>query len=153
MESANQSDNERWKKIEDSGGDYLISSRGRVKNVRTGKLLKPFVRGRTGHLSVTLPAGRKYVHVLVAEAFISKRPKGKEVCHGDNDPTNNDVSNLRWDTRSANVLDLREDKSKCRNGHPWVKENIYTFPQGWQACRECRRNSRRRYRERVKSSA
>ncbi|MGJ4126743.1 NUMOD4 motif-containing HNH endonuclease [Corynebacterium macclintockiae] len=130
MESANLNDRERWKEIENSGGEYLISSRGRVKNVRTGKLLKPFARGKTGHLGVDLPAGCKNVHVLVAEAFIGKRPPGLEVCHGDNDPTNNDVSNLRWDTRSANVLDLRKGKSKCRNGHPWTKENIYTSRKG-----------------------
>lgn len=151
MESMKTINPEHWKKIESSGGEYIVSSRGRVKNSRTGRILKPFVRGKTGHLGVQLPSGRKYVHVLVAEAFIGERPPGLEVCHGDNDPTNNDVSNLRWDTRSANVLDLRGDKSKCRNGHPWVEENIYTFPQGWQACRECRRISRRRSREKVRS--
>lgn len=151
MELTNMTSGERWKEIKNSGGDYLVSSRGRVKNSRTGRVLKPFARGKTGHLGVQLPSGRKYVHVLVAEAFIGERPPGLEVCHGDNDPTNNDVSNLRWDTRSANVLDLRKDKSTCRNGHPWVEENIYIFPQGWQACRECRRSSRRRYREKVNS--
>ena len=144
-------DGERWKEIENSGGEYLVSSLGRVKNARTGKFLKPFSRGKTGHLGVHLPSGRRYVHVLVAEAFIGKRPPGLEVCHGDNDPTNNDVSNLRWDTRSSNVIDLRKDKKLCRNGHPWEPGNIYVNPQGWQACRECRRISRKRNREKVKS--
>jgi hypothetical protein len=45
------------------------------------------------------------VHRAVLEAF--KRPPnpGEECCHNDGNPLNNDISNLRWDTRSANQLD------------------------------------------------
>lgn len=140
---------EQWKPITGRGGDYRISSHGRVLNAKTGKVLKPFNGDRAGHLAVTLPNGRVYVHTLVAEAFIGERPQGMEVCHGDNDPSNNHVDNLRWDTRSNNVLDLRENRSKCRHGHPWVPSNIYTDPNGWQSCRPCRRKARSEYRKKV----
>ena len=134
---------ELWKPIPHEDGRYMVSSHGRVKNVQTERILKPYVGDRAGHLRVDLSSSRHYVHVLVAEAFIGPRPPGQEVCHGDNNPTNNHVENLRWDTRSKNVIDLRTGKTKCKHGHPWEEWNIYTDPNGWQACRECRRIARR----------
>lgn len=38
-------------------------------------------------------------------AFVGPCPEGLEVCHLDGDPLNNRLSNLRYDTRSANNLD------------------------------------------------
>lgn len=41
----------------------------------------------------------------------------------------------------------------CRSGeHAWVEENIYTSPQGARTCRECRRESARRYQAKQKRS-
>lgn len=45
---------------------------------------------------------KKYVHVLVAEAFIGECPAGYEVDHIDGDESNNDVSNLEYVSRSEN---------------------------------------------------
>lgn len=45
------------------------------------------------------------IHVLVAEAFLEPRPPGAIVCHKDNDPTNNHVSNLKWGTYKSNMED------------------------------------------------
>jgi hypothetical protein len=47
----------------------------------------------------------RYVHDLVLLAFVGAKPAGLEVCHGDGVKTNNRLSNLRYDTRSANALD------------------------------------------------
>lgn len=141
---------EKWHPIPGYEGQYAVSSTGRVRNLRSGKDLTPYIGDKAGHLRVSLPSARYYVHVLVAEAFIGPRPEGMEVCHGDNDPANNQVSNLRWDTRSENVMDLRLDKTKCKHGHPWIRENIYTDPNGWQSCRVCRRIARAEYRKKVK---
>ena len=45
------------------------------------------------------------VHVLVALTFIGPRPQGLEICHRDGNPANNAVDNLRYDTRTGNLLD------------------------------------------------
>ena len=64
-----------------------------------------------GHLTVGLratPNGkvkRLYVHRLVLEAFVGPCPPGMECCHNDGNPANNALSNLRWDTRGANIED------------------------------------------------
>ncbi len=59
------------------------------------------------------------VHHLVLETFVGPCPDGMESCHRDDDPTNNWVDNLRWDTRQANVND------KMRNGHHRCGERTY----------------------------
>jgi hypothetical protein len=46
-------------------------------------------------------------HRLIAEAFIGKIPKGKEVNHKDMDKHNNHPSNLEYLTRSENQLHWR----------------------------------------------
>jgi Mor family transcriptional regulator len=44
---------------------------------------------------------------LVLLAFIGPRPSGLQVCHGDNNPINNCLSNLRYDTAEANMRESR----------------------------------------------
>ena len=48
---------------------------------------------------------RRFVHVLVLEAFVGPRPDGMEACHNDGVPLNCHISNLRWDTRLGNEAD------------------------------------------------
>src|SRR5262249_22941752 len=65
---------------------------------------------RLGHLRVDLYCGKderhlRYVHRLVLEAFVGPCPNGMEACHNDGNPSNNVLSNLRWDTRKANQED------------------------------------------------
>ncbi len=46
----------------------------------------------------------RQVHRLVLEAFVGPCPPGMECCHfPDQDPTNNRLENLRWDTKSKNI--------------------------------------------------
>lgn len=45
------------------------------------------------------------VHRLVLTAFVGPRPAGMQCCHCDGNPLNNRLSNLRWDTPSANQMD------------------------------------------------
>ena len=45
----------------------------------------------------------RYLHVLVAEAFLGPCPKGKEANHRDGDRKNNAASNLEFVTHSQNV--------------------------------------------------
>jgi hypothetical protein len=47
----------------------------------------------------------RYVHNLVLENFISDRPEGMEGCHNNDDPIDNKLENLRWDTPKNNCAD------------------------------------------------
>lgn len=98
--------------------DYAVSSAGRVKRLtsrtraKAEAILKQSWRGGRssdrGYLCVDLcRLGQKKrtvsVHVLVAEAFLSDRPTGKNPNHKDADRANNRASNLEWKTQSENV--------------------------------------------------
>lgn len=65
---------------------------------------------RSGHLAVNLRDGghtkRVSVHQLVMLAFIGPPPPGMEVCHRDNNPRNNRLENLRYDTHMNNMIDV-----------------------------------------------
>lgn len=75
--------------------------------------LKPRARGnrrsptRGRYLSVQLAHRGSHfmVHRLILLAFVGPCPSGMEACHKDNDPANNAISNLRWDTTLANRQD------------------------------------------------
>lgn len=90
---------EIWKKIE-GHEQYEVSNYGRVRSKR--KVLKPFVNGR-GYYRVEIGhKNLRFVHRLVAEAFI-ENPNGYPIInHKDEDKTNNHVSNLEWCTHKYN---------------------------------------------------
>jgi hypothetical protein len=50
-----------------------------------------------------------FVHVLVLEAFVGPCPPTMQACHKDDNGENNLLSNLRWDTRQANILDAKRN--------------------------------------------
>ena len=111
---------EIWKAIPGWEGSYEVSDVGRVRsllrvtNTRKGlqtfqgKILAPSTT-KNGYrmVSLTAPSRREYhyVHALVLLAFIGPRPAGMEVCHNDGSRDNNNLRNLRYDTRRNNALD------------------------------------------------
>lgn len=67
--------------------------------------------------TVVIGDKERYIHRLVLEAFVGPCPQGMECRHfPDPDPRNNNLSNLRWGTRSENVSDRalqgRDDRYK-----------------------------------------
>ena len=83
----------------------IVSDNGRVLSYKSGKEheLKPSDNGR-GYLTVSVGARNpRYVHVLVAETFIPNHDKCLEVNHKDGNKKNNNVRNLEWCTRGANL--------------------------------------------------
>jgi len=100
---------EEWRVIEEAPR-YFVSNEGRVWSSITERILKPGFGG-AGYPQVMLRDGGKYlnryVHVLVAEAFIDNRKPGFEINHIDGDKTNNFVWNLEWTTHSANLQHAR----------------------------------------------
>lgn len=152
---------ERWKQVRGHEGMYEVSNLGRVrsldrtiisKNGRSrrfsGKILSPVLDG-SGRLRCRLSGGEfRRVHVMVAEAFIGERPSGMLVCHNDGDPFNNNVTNLRYGTPSANNLDKvkhgtchETNKTHCPRGHSLTGENLSPShsAKGTRTCLACDR--------------
>ena len=103
---------EQWKKISES---YEISTLGNVRSIDRvitrngkdarlkGKKLSPNV-GKNGYLSVQLEGGnRKYVHRLVAEAFIGFDNVFLEVNHKNGIKSDNRLENIEVVTHSQNI--------------------------------------------------
>ena len=123
---------ELWKSIPGFEGRYSVSTLGRVKSEprfrggRSGSAVPVSARilscatTKDGYLSVRLCTGvvkqHRYtrVHVLVLEAHVGPRPIGYDACHNNGNPFDNRLSNLRWDTKTANASDRLLHGTDCR---------------------------------------
>jgi hypothetical protein len=129
---------ELWRDIPDFTGLYQVSNLGRIKRLARQMrvedievnlkemMLNPFDsdkgEGRiykrvrlTGHDGVVY---NKYLHVLVAQAFIENYDTRMDVVnHIDNNRENNVVSNLEWCDQAHNVREYyRVHRRKPKNG-------------------------------------
>lgn len=123
-------------------GAYEISDLGRVYaherqvrmdrqghlRIQHGGILKHHWRGAPGKEKLTVRLSREGkskawpVHRLVLTAFDGLSPPDKPFgCHGDDDPSNNRLDNLRWDDATGNLRDAyrnggRMPVTHCPNG-------------------------------------
>lgn len=103
---------------------YFVSEDGQVYSERRGtrRRLSPGVQDHGHHIVTLMIDGRRvqrYVHALVAEAFVGPRLSGQEVRHLDGNPANNHASNLAYGTRQDNADDSRRHRTTpagVRNG-------------------------------------
>lgn len=136
--------NDRGEQI-DLTNVLCINQRGEVfvyPRIVNGKHHKGyFTYGRpneTGHtqIGITDNSGRKhylYIHRLVAFAWLHREPYHTDVLHMDDDPTNNNVTNLKWGTHYDNMQDMwdkRRKKTKYERLTDDEMIQIYTMGKG-----------------------
>ena len=89
--------------------NYMIGSNGRYWRYKNGEWVECKCYEVIGGYWVASlrEKGRLvriYLHRLVLLAFVGPCPEGMECSHEDGNPSNNRLSNLKWDTPSSNNL-------------------------------------------------
>ena len=105
-------------------GIYAVTSCGKVWSYRNQKFLTPLPAGR-GYYQVCLSKDgqkvKRYVHRLVAEAYIPNPLGLPQVNHKDEDKTNNNVNNLEWVTaKENNNYGTKNERASVSLGKPVV---------------------------------
>lgn len=118
--------NEEWREVKGFGGQFAVSSVGRVaskRKVGRWRIMKPNVT-KAGYLRVNFHIRpHQYpilVHRLVAEAFIDNPSALPFINHKDENGLNNNVSNLEWCDKLYNntygTALSRAHATRVRNG-------------------------------------
>ena len=99
---------EVWQDIQGYSGIYQVSTLGRIRSLKKGKikLLKPYINNM-GYAVLSLYANHKqktyHVHKLVAETFLVKVDGKNYIDHINGIKTDNRIDNLRWCTPKENA--------------------------------------------------
>jgi hypothetical protein len=162
-------DLETWLPVVGYEGYYEVSDHGRVRSLdrtvltckgylrrMTGQQMAPFWNSHRRARQVKLTkAGKPVTRQLhQVEAFVGPRPDGTEGCHWNGDPSDNRLTNLRWDTHTANMQDLIRhgthyfsQRERCKRGHLLVAPNLLPRAKARSGGRDCLTCGRARVRQ------
>lgn len=89
---------------------YLIRKDGAVFKVLSNKTIKKLKNSQhgNGYSTVSINGKNRYVHRLVAEAFVPNPENKEEVNHIDGCRSNNNATNLEWVTKIENMRHAKE---------------------------------------------
>lgn len=94
---------ERWTEIKDATG-YEISSLGRVRNIKTRRVLKPHLDRPGGFERVNLYGRHRYIHKLMVENIYGYELKNNEMIrHRDGNNRNNNPQNLKIVVKNVKI--------------------------------------------------
>lgn len=134
---------ELWIKIRDNP-NYSVSSNGRVRNNRNGKILKNR-KGSNGYLRVFIKdinynkQKDKQIHRLVVDSFFDGNHEGLDVNHIDGNKQNNFIGNLELCTRSENITHAYRTGLHKRPNTPSKAIRIIETGEVFDGIRECAR--------------
>ncbi len=85
--------------------NYHVTRDGEVYNIQRNILMTPLVHQGYSQVNLRKPGLRrtKFVHRLLAQAYIPNPLKKKEVNHIDGNKLNNNLDNLEWATPKENI--------------------------------------------------
>lgn len=129
-----QKANLEFRKIPSLGFLYEVNCDGtKIRNARSKRCLKCYKQShnsKTEYWVTVVFIGRKrrkvFIHKVVAECWLGKKPEGYEVDHIDRNSLNNHWTNLRYVTRSEQMKNrdydsmwdtLMKNLSVCNKGH------------------------------------
>lgn len=92
---------EQWRPIPSAPG-FTASSLGRIRNTKSAQVVHGWTQDGYRMIQLGHKKRKRFVHQLVAEAFLGLRPIKHEVNHKDGNKANNTVKNLEWVTSLQN---------------------------------------------------
>jgi hypothetical protein len=123
---------EQWASI-DGYRNYQVSWWGRIRNAKTGRILKSNVSSNT-YLTLKLSrlgiAKSFSVHVLVAREWVKNPDNKRCVDHIDGNKKNNHYENLRWATHSENS---RNQKNQTNTSSIYKGVSLHKQSKKWVA--------------------
>jgi hypothetical protein len=127
---------EIWKPLKNFPS-YNGSSEGRIINVRTQHILKPYLN-ENGYPIIRLRRNNKChtvrLHRIIAETFLGEHPN-MDVRHKDRDRLNNHVDNLEWVMNQTAIKVVEtgmtyESVSECARDTGCDRRAIYRYLSG-----------------------